>query len=139
MTIAFILIWLTIGAVTATARIVNIKTVKNGLINAWGGLLPVGYYHLVFTIPHQLKPLCQQNKKVMYGILFTTASQMLLELSKDARHLGADTGLITVLHTCGQNTMGPPHLHCIMPAGGISFDKSHWLHTRKSKDFFIHY
>ena len=102
-------------------------------------LLPVGYYHLVFTIPHKLNGLCLQNKKVMYNILFKAASQTILELSKDTKHLGADTGLITVLHTWGQNMMEHPHLHCIMPAGGLSFDKSHWVHTQKSKDFFIHY
>lgn len=102
-------------------------------------LLPLGYYHLVFTIPHLLNDLCLQNKKEMYGILFKAASRTVLELSKDTRHLGADTGLITVLHTWGQNMMEHPHLHCIMPAGGLSFDKTHWVHTQKSKDFFIHY
>ncbi len=102
-------------------------------------LLPVGYYHLVFTIPQQLNQLCLQNKKVMYGILFQAASQTVLELSRDVKHLGANTGLITVLHTWGQNMMEHPHLHCIMPAGGLSFDKSHWVHTQKKNDFFIHY
>jgi hypothetical protein len=102
-------------------------------------LLPVGYYHLVFTIPHELNPLCLKNKKVMYDILFNAASQTLLELSSDTRHLGADIGLIAVLHTWGQNMMEHPHLHCIMPAGGLSFDKEHWVHTRKKNDFFIHY
>lgn len=102
-------------------------------------LLPVGYYHLVFTIPHQLNPLCLQNKKVMYEILFKAASQTVLELARDVKHLGADTGLITVLHTWGQNMMEHPHLHCIMPAGGISFDKEHWIHTDKKDDFFVYY
>lgn len=102
-------------------------------------LLPVGYYHLVFTIPHQLNPLCLKNKKVMYDILFTAASQTLLELSRDIKHLGADIGLVTVLHTWGQNMMEHPHLHCIMPAGGLSFDKGHWVHTRKKNGFFIFY
>ena len=102
-------------------------------------LLPVGYYHLVFTIPHELNPLCLQNKKVMYDILFKAASETIIELSKDTKHLGADTGLITVLHTWGQNMMEHPHLHCIMPAGGLSFDKGHWVHTHKKNDFFIHY
>jgi hypothetical protein len=101
-------------------------------------LLPLGYYHLVFTIPHELNPLCQANKKVMYGLLFKAASQTILELAKDTRHLGADTGLITVLHTWGQNMMEHPHLHCIMPAGGLSFDNGHWVHTNKKDDFFIH-
>ena len=102
-------------------------------------LLPVGYYHLVFTIPHELNPLCLKNKKVMYDILFTAASQTLLELSRDTRHLGADIGLIAVLHTWGQNMMEHPNLHCIMPSGGMSFDKEHWVHTRKKNGFFVHY
>lgn len=102
-------------------------------------LLPVGYYHLVFTIPHQLNPLCLQNKTVMYDILFKAASQTVQELARDVKHLGADIGLITVLHTWGQNMMEHPHLHCIMPAGGISFDKENWIHTDKKDDFFVHY
>lgn len=101
-------------------------------------LLPVGYYHLVFTIPHELNPLCLANKKVMYGLLFKAASQTILELTKDTKHLGADTGLITILHTWGQNMMEHPHLHCIMPSGGLSFDKQHWVHPDKKKGFFIH-
>ncbi len=102
-------------------------------------LLPVGYYHMVFTIPHQLNPLCLDNKKVMYNILIKAASQTILELAKDTTHLGGDTGLITVLHTWGQNMMEHPHLHCIMPAGGLSFDKKHWIHTDKKDGFFIYY
>lgn len=102
-------------------------------------LLPVGYYHLVFTLPHQLNALCLQNKGVMYGILFKAASQTVLELCRDVKHLGADTGLITILHTWGQNMMEHPHLHCIMPAGGLSFDKTHWIDMPKANDFFIHY
>jgi len=101
-------------------------------------LLPIGYYHLVFTIPHELNLLCLANKKVMYDILFKAASQTILELARDTKHMGADTGLITVLHTWGQNMMGHPHLHCIMPAGGLSFDKQHWVHPGKKKNFFIH-
>lgn len=102
-------------------------------------LLPVGYYHLVFTIPHQLNPLCLQNKKIMYGILFKAASQTVLELARDVKHLGAETGLLTVLHTWGQNMMEHPHLHCIMPAGGISFDRENWVYTNKKDNFFVHY
>ena len=101
-------------------------------------LLPIGYYHLVFTIPHELNPLCLGNKKVMYEILFKAASKTILELSRDTKHLGADTGLITVLHTWGQNMMEHPHLHCIMPAGGLGFDKQHWVHPNKKNDFFIY-
>jgi hypothetical protein len=102
-------------------------------------LLPVGYYHLVFTIPHQLNPLCRQNKKVMYDLLFKAASQTVLELARDTRHLGADVGLVTVLHTWGQNLMEHPHLHCIMPAGGLSSDRGHWVHPQKKNNFLVHY
>lgn len=101
-------------------------------------LLPIGYYHLVFTIPHELNPLCLGNKKAMYDILFKAASQTILELSRDTKHLGADAGLITVLHTWGQNMREHPHLHCIMPCGGLSFDKQHWVHPGKMNDFFIY-
>lgn len=102
-------------------------------------LLPVGYYHLVFTIPHELNPLCLQNKKVVYGLLFKAASQTLLELARDVKHLGADIGLVCVLHTWGQNMKEHPHLHCIMPAGGLSFENGHWVHPGKKDGFFIHF
>lgn len=102
-------------------------------------LLPVGYYHLVFTIPQQLNKLCLTIKKVMYGILFKAASQTVLELANDPKHLGAESGLLAVLHTWGQNMMEHPHLHCIMPAGGLSPDKQHWVHVNKKGDFFVHY
>lgn len=100
-------------------------------------MLPVGYYHLVFTLPHELNPLCLQNKKVMYGLLFKAVSQTLLDLTRDVKHLGADTGLICVLHTWGQNMMEHTHLHCIMPAGGLSFDREHWVHIPDKNQFFI--
>ena len=75
----------------------------------------------------------------MGNMLFKAASQTMLELAKDTRHLGADTGLVTVLHTWGQNMMEHPHLHCIMPAGGLSFDRALWVHADKKNDFFVHY
>ncbi len=100
-------------------------------------LLPVGYYHLVFTIPHELNPLCLQNKKIMYGLLFKAASETLVELARDTKYLGADIGLTAVLHTWGQNMKEHSHLHCIMPAGGLSFDKEHWVHVKDKNNFFI--
>jgi hypothetical protein len=100
-------------------------------------LLPVGYYHLVFTIPHELNALCLQNKKTMYKTLFKAASETVIELTRDTGHLGADTGLIGVLHTWGQNMMEHPHLHCIMPAGGLSFDREHWVDVPDRNKFFI--
>jgi hypothetical protein len=102
-------------------------------------LLPVGYYHLVFTIPHQLNLLCLQNKKILYDILFKAASQTVLELANDNRHMGANTGLVTVLHTWGQNMMEHPHLHCIMPTGGFAPGHGHWVHAGKKGNFFVHY
>lgn len=116
------------------------KDKEKWLEKQMNALLPgKGYYHLVFTIPHQLNDICLANKKVMYDILFKAASETVLELAKDPKHLGADTGLITVLHTWGQNLKEHPHLHCIMPAGGLSFDKEHWVHTDKKDDFFVYY
>lgn len=100
-------------------------------------LLPVGYYHLVFTLPHQLNNLCRQNKKTMYGLLFRAVSETITELTLDPKHLGAATGLICVLHTWGQNMMEHPHLHCIMPAGGLSCDREHWVHVPDKNKFFI--
>lgn len=100
-------------------------------------LLPVGYFHLVFTLPHELGPLCLQNKKAVYGLLFKAVSETVLELACDVKHLGADTGLICVLHTWGQNMKEHPHLHCIMPAGGLSFDRQHWVHIHDKNNFFI--
>ena len=100
-------------------------------------LLPVGYYHLVFTLPHELGPLCLQNKQSLYGLLFKAVSETILELTRDAKHLGAETGLICVLHTWGQNMKEHPHLHCIMPAGGLSFDRGHWVHIPDKNNFLI--
>jgi hypothetical protein len=100
-------------------------------------LLPVGYYHLVFTLPHELNPLCLQNKKAVYNLLFKAAWQTLLEITRDVKHLGADIGLVCVLHTWGQNMTEHPHLHCIMPAGGLSFDRGHWVQVPDKNNFFI--
>ncbi len=95
-------------------------------------LLPVGYYHLVFTIPHGLNPLCLANKKAMYGLLFKAASQTLVELSKDTKHLGADTGLITVLHTWGQNMMEhPTFIVLCQPVGWASTGSTGYTQLKK--------
>jgi Putative transposase/Transposase zinc-binding domain len=98
-------------------------------------LLPVAYFHLVFTLPHQLSPLLLQNKKLLYDLLFQAASETLLEISADPTHLGADIGFFAVLHTWGQNLLHHPHLHCVIPAGGLSPDHAHWVHPRYS--FFL--
>lgn len=98
-------------------------------------LFPVEYFHVVFTIPDTLNPLALRNQKVIYDILFKAASETLLELSKDSRWLGAEIGFIAILHTWGQNLMDHPHLHCVVPGGGLSADGNKWISFRKS--FFI--
>lgn len=100
-------------------------------------LLPVGYFHVVLTIPQELNPLILRNQKVMYDILFKAGSETLLILGKDMKHLGAEIGFTTILHTWGQNLMDHPHLHCIVPGGGLSLDGERWIPTKK-EDFFVH-
>jgi hypothetical protein len=98
-------------------------------------LLPVGYFHVVFTIPEELNSVTLFNQKELYSILFKAASETLIELAKDIKYLGADIGFISILHTWGQNLMNHPHVHCIVPGGGLSFDGSRWINARK--DFFV--
>ena len=87
-------------------------------------LLPVGYFHVVFTIPHELSWLALQNKKVVYNLLFRTSAATLLEVAADAQHLGAQIGFLSVLHTWGQNLLHHPHVHCVVPVGGLSPDQT---------------
>jgi hypothetical protein len=98
-------------------------------------LLPAPYFHVVFTLPPQMGRLALQNAKLIYAILFRAASQTLLEIAADPKHLGASIGFLAVLHTWGQNLHLHPHLHCIVPGGGISPDGSRWIACRKS--FFL--
>lgn len=98
-------------------------------------LLPIGYFHVVFTIPQELNFITLLNQKEVYSILFKAVSETLLELGKDIKYLGADIGFISILHTWGQNLMNHPHLHCIVPGGGLSLDGSRWVNSKK--DFFI--
>jgi hypothetical protein len=93
-------------------------------------LLPVPYVHVVFTLPHQLSPLALQNKKVLYDLLFRASAETLQEVARDPRHLGADIGFLSVLHTWGQNLLHHPHLHCVIPAGGLPPDGTRWIHPR---------
>ena len=98
-------------------------------------LLEVGYFHVVFTVPDSLNHLALQNQKVFYSLLFKAASETLVELSRDPKYLGAEIGIISVLHTWGQNLMDHPHIHCIVPGGGLSFDGTRFVPSRKK--FFI--
>ena len=98
-------------------------------------LLPVPYSHVVFTIPHQLAALAQQNKRVLYDLLLRTSAATLLEIAADPRHLGAKIGFLSVLHTWGQNLKHHPHVHCVVPTGGLAFDESSWIRPRDG--FFL--
>jgi hypothetical protein len=98
-------------------------------------LLPVPYCHVVFTVPEQLAPLARQNQRLFYGLLFRAVSQTLLEIAADPRHLGAQIGFLAVLHTWSQNLLHHPHVHCVVPAGGIAPDGSKWIPCRQK--FFL--
>ena len=98
-------------------------------------LLPVPYFHVVFTLPSQIGKLALQNPKTIYGLLFRTAANTLLEAAADPRLLGAEIGFLAVLHTWGQNLHLHPHLHCVVPGGGISLGGSRWIGCKKSSFF----
>jgi hypothetical protein len=93
-------------------------------------LLPVGYHHVVFTLPHDLSWLALQNKTIVYDLLFRASAATLLEVAADPTHLGAAIGFLTVLHTWGQNLLHHPHVHCVIPVGGLSPDRTQWVHPR---------
>jgi hypothetical protein len=98
-------------------------------------LLPVPYFHVVFTLPHSLSALVLQNKRLLYDLLYRTSAASLLELARDPKHLGADIGFLGVLHTWGQNLELHPHVHYIVPAGGLALDASRWIDS--SQRFFL--
>ena len=98
-------------------------------------LLEVPYYHIVFTLPQALSPLALQNKRVLYGLLFRAASETLSTIARDPKHLGAKIGFTAVLHTWGQTLLHHPHLHCVVPAGGLSDDEQRWIAAREH--FFL--
>jgi hypothetical protein len=98
-------------------------------------LLPVRYCHVVFTIPQQLAPLALQNQRVCYSLLFRAVSETLQEIAADARHLGAKIGILAVLHTWSQTLLLHPHVHCVVPAGGLSPDYTRWIACRPG--FFL--
>jgi len=98
-------------------------------------LLPVKYVHVVFTIPHELSWLALHNKKIVYDLLFHASAATLLEIAADPKHLGAEIGFLSVLHTWGQNLQIHPHIHCVIPSGGLSTDHQRWIHPRYS--FFL--
>src|ERR1700730_15219920 len=98
-------------------------------------LLDTEYFHVVFTLPEEIADIAFQNKEVVYDILFRATSETLRTIAADPKHLGAEIGFFAVLHTWGQNLMFHPHLHCVVPGGGLSPDGSRWIACRKG--FFL--
>ncbi len=98
-------------------------------------LLPVGYFHLVFTLSEGLRPLALRNQKVVYNLLFQAASETLLQLTRDRKYLGAEIGFMALLHTWSQTLIDHPHLHCLVTAGGLSWGGQRWVSSRF--DFFL--
>jgi len=90
-------------------------------------VLPVGYFHVVFTLPHELSALALQNKKEIYRLLLQASADTLLEVAANPKHLGAAIGFLSILHTWGQNLLHHPHVHCVVPGGGISPDQTRWI------------
>ncbi|MFM0327838.1 IS91 family transposase [Caballeronia glebae] len=99
-------------------------------------LLPqVEYFHVVFTLPEAIAALALQNKKTLYDLLFRASAATLRTIAADPKHLGAEIGFITILHTWGQNLLHHPHVHCVVPGGGISPDGERWIACRPG--FFL--
>jgi hypothetical protein len=98
-------------------------------------LLPTRYVHVVFTLPAQLASLALSNQKLIYGLLLRASAETLLEVARDPRHLGAEIGFFSVLHTWSQKLTLHPHVHCVIPAGGLSLDRTHWVKSQNR--FFL--
>jgi hypothetical protein len=94
-------------------------------------LLPVEYFHVVFTVPEPVARIAFYNKEVVYDILFRTTAQTLLEIAADPQRLGVEIGFFAVLHSWGQNLHFHPHLHCVVPGGGLSPPHDRWIHSRR--------
>src|SRR6266851_4332883 len=98
-------------------------------------VLDVPYFHVVFTLPDAIAPIAAQNKALVYGLLFRATAQTLQTIAADPQHLGAEIGFFAVLHTWGQTLVAHPHLHCVVPGGGLSLDGTRWVPCRP--DFFL--
>src|SRR5438094_9817000 len=96
-------------------------------------LLPVPYFHVVFTLPAAIRDIAYQNKAVIYDLLFKAASETVLTIAADPKHMGATIGITAVLHTWGSAMTHHPHLHMIVPGGGISLDGQRWIACRRPK------
>jgi hypothetical protein len=105
------------------------------LLDREAELLPVEYFHVVFTLPEPIARIAFHNREVVYGILFHAAAQTLLTIARDRKHLGAEIGFFAILHTWGQNLLHHPHVHCVVPGGGLSPDHERWVSCRRG--FFV--
>lgn len=94
-------------------------------------VLEVPYFHVVFTLPHALERLCERNPKVLYNLLFRASAQALLEVAANPKRLGARIGFLSILHTWGQNLTLHPHVHCVIPGGGLSLDGKRWVPPKR--------
>jgi hypothetical protein len=98
-------------------------------------LIPAAYFHVVFTLPEEIAAIAYQNKAVVYETLFRATAETLRTIAADPKHLGAEIGFIAILHTWGQNLLHHPHLHCVVPGGGLSADAERWISCRPG--FFL--
>jgi hypothetical protein len=105
------------------------------LVSRQGELLPIDYYHVVFTIPEQLNDLALRNPRLIYKLLFETSAATLRIIAADPKHLGAQIGFFSILHTWGQNLLFHPHIHCVVTGGGVSGDGTQWVSCRPG--FFL--
>ena len=92
-------------------------------------LLPTSYFHVVFTVPHELNVLALENARLFYELLFTASAATAIQVARDPQHLGAEIGMLSILHTWGQNLLLHPHIHCVIPRGGLSPQRSRWIHS----------
>jgi len=129
------------GEISITCRNRHCPKCQTGARNRWiaartRDLVPLGYFHAVFTVPHQLSELMLQNKRVLYELLFRSVAATLLEVAANPKRLGAEIGFLCVLHTWGQTLIHHPHIHCVLPGGGFSPDRTRWVRP-KCAGFFL--
>src|SRR5215216_5067289 len=125
----------TSGSPTTPAATAIAPSARAWLEQRQADLLPVPYYHVVFTLPAPVAAMAFQNKAVIYDLLFRTSADTLLTIAADPKHLGARIGLTAVLHTWGSALTHHPHVHIVVPGGGLSPDRSRWVACRPG--FFL--